>query len=61
MYTEKNYGRTTILSFACTVAQNSEGEQLLGDMQKLLGVPVYAYSDIQGAQITEAGSNETGR
>ena len=43
------------------VAQNQEGEQLISDMESLLGVPVFAYSDIQGAQITEAGSTETGR
>ena len=38
-----------------------EGEQLIRDMERLLGVPVSAYSDIQGAQISEAGSTETGR
>ena len=43
------------------VAQNPEGEQLIADMQQLLGVPVFAYSDIQGAQITEIGSDESGR
>ena len=43
------------------VAQNPEGEQLIADMQKLLRVPVFAYSDIQGAHITEAGSDESGR
>ena len=43
------------------MAQNQEGEQLISDMESLLGVPVFAYSDIQGAQISEAGSTETGR
>ena len=48
-----------ILSHA--VAQNTEGEQLIADMKKLLGVPVFADSDIQGARITEVGSDESGR
>ena len=43
------------------VAQNSEGEKLVADMKKLLGVPVFAYSDIQGAQIPEAGPVENVR
>ena len=34
---------------------------MIADMESLLGVPVFAYSDIQGAQITETGSTETGR
>ena len=34
---------------------------MIADMQKLLAVPVFAYSDIQGAHITEAGSDESGR
>ena len=41
--------------------QSPEGEQLIADMKQLLGVPVFAYSDIRGAQITEAGSDESGR
>lgn len=30
-------------------------------MKKMLGVPVFAYNDIQGAQISEAGTDESGR
>lgn len=44
-----------------SVAQNAEGEQLIADMKKMLGVPVFAYNDIQGAQISEAGTDESGR
>ena len=54
-------GATSISHVCSPVAQNSEGEQLIADMQKLLAVPVFAYSDIQGAHITEAGSDESGR
>ena len=50
-----------VMSCTSAVSQNSEGEKLIADMKKLLGVPVFAYSDIQGAQITEAGSDEKAR
>ncbi|CAI8018778.1 Serine/threonine-protein kinase Nek8 [Geodia barretti] len=59
LHSHSQYARIDILN--CPVAQNQEGEQLISDMESLLGVPVFAYSDIQGAQITEAGSTETGR
>lgn len=43
------------------VAQNSDGEKLIAEMEKMLGVPVFAYNDIQGAHIPEAGADESGR
>lgn len=30
-------------------------------MEKMLRVPVFAYNDIQGAHIAEAGADESGR
>ena len=43
------------------VAQNPEGEQLISDMKKMLGVPVFASNDILGAQITEGDGEERAR
>ena len=43
------------------VSQNAEGEQLIVEMREMLGVPVFAFSDMLGAQITEGEREERTR
>ena len=55
---ESQYTRIDFL--LCPVAQNPAGEQLLQQMKELLGVPVFASSEILGAYSSENGQEETG-
>ena len=59
-FLERDSRYTRIDLLLCPVAQIPAGERLLQQMRELLGVPVFASSDILGACISESGQEGTG-